>query len=228
MSATLDLPCTECGRVLRVAEEHRGKKARCPACEAIVAIPSGGDFQLAAATQNDQPQWYMLTPEGQIFGPVDPDHLDRWVSEGRVTADCSLREGETAGWRPADERYPILQPPPHQAGGSPFAPRGETGAVAAAAASRGTQSTEQANYMKPHRGGLILVLGLAGLLAVCPVAAIFAWTMGAADLRQMRQGRMDPEGLGITKGGMILGMVISIIDIVAFVVFMFLMLMLAR
>jgi len=60
--------------------------------------------------------------------------------------------------------------------------------------------------MKPHRGVLILVLGILGLVACC-FCAPFAWYMGSQDLAEIDAGRMDPEGRQMTQIGMILGMV---------------------
>jgi hypothetical protein len=37
---SIELNCTGCGQMLRVADEHAGKKARCPACGTIVEVPS--------------------------------------------------------------------------------------------------------------------------------------------------------------------------------------------
>lgn len=60
--------------------------------------------------------------------------------------------------------------------------------------------------MKPHRGVLILVLGILGLVACC-FCAPAAWYMGSQDLAEIDAGRMDPEGRQMTQIGMILGMV---------------------
>jgi hypothetical protein len=38
----IEMRCTGCGQTLRVGDEHAGKKARCPACEAIVQVPLTG------------------------------------------------------------------------------------------------------------------------------------------------------------------------------------------
>lgn len=60
--------------------------------------------------------------------------------------------------------------------------------------------------MKPHRGVLILVLGILGLIACCFCAPV-AWYMGSQDMAEIDAGRMDPEGRQMTQIGMILGMV---------------------
>lgn len=71
--------------------------------------------------------------------------------------------------------------------------------------------------MKPHRGTLILVLGILGLL-VCQPVGIAAWLMGSADLKQIAAGTMDPEGKSLTQIGKILG-IIAVVLLVIGVVF---------
>jgi predicted Zn finger-like uncharacterized protein len=60
--------------------------------------------------------------------------------------------------------------------------------------------------VEPHRGTLILVLGILGLV-VCIFLAPFAWIMGNHDLAEMRSGRMDREGEGQTNAGRICGII---------------------
>lgn len=62
------------------------------------------------------------------------------------------------------------------------------------------------SMLKPHRGTVILVLGILGLV-VCGICGIVAWVMGNADLREMDSGLMDPAGRGTTQAGKILGMI---------------------
>lgn len=60
--------------------------------------------------------------------------------------------------------------------------------------------------MKPHRGTLILVFGILGLVT-CQIFGIVAWIMGNNDLREMDAGIMDPEGRANTSAGRICGMI---------------------
>lgn len=60
--------------------------------------------------------------------------------------------------------------------------------------------------MQHHRGGLILALGIISIV-VCGFIGPVAWVMGTRDLEEMRQGRMDPLGKGLTEAGRICGMV---------------------
>ncbi len=75
--------------------------------------------------------------------------------------------------------------------------------------------------MKPHRGTLILVLGILGLI-ICGPLAIVAWVMGSSDLKQIDAGTMDPAGRGTTQAGRIcgiIGTILLIISIIAVVMF---------
>jgi DNA-directed RNA polymerase subunit M/transcription elongation factor TFIIS len=87
---------------------------------------------------------------------------------------------------------------------------------------------------RPHRGGLILGLGISALaltllagvgmaiVGACalpmPVVGlalgIVSWVMGNGDLKQIRARRMDRAGEGQTQTGRIMGMVSVILNIV--------------
>src|SRR5262249_2032034 len=58
----------------------------------------------------------------------------------------------------------------------------------------------------PHRGTMILIFGILGWV-VCIAFGIAAWVMGNHDMKEIRAGRMDPEGESMTNIGRILGMV---------------------
>lgn len=64
---------------------------------------------------------------------------------------------------------------------------------------------------EPHRGVLILVLGVLSISTQCGFIGIFAWVFGKRDLALMRAGRMDKEGESLTKVGYILGIVGTIL-----------------
>lgn len=63
---------------------------------------------------------------------------------------------------------------------------------------------------EPHRGTLILILGVLGLMA-CQILGIAAWVMGSSDLQAMKAGRMDPEGQSMTQIGHVLGIVSTVL-----------------
>jgi len=70
--------------------------------------------------------------------------------------------------------------------------------------------------MKPHRGTLILVLGILGLV-VCGPLGIAAWIMGNGDLKEMDAGAMDPSGRGNTNAGRICGIIATILLVIGVV-----------
>jgi hypothetical protein len=68
----------------------------------------------------------------------------------------------------------------------------------------------------PHRGTLILTLGILGLvLSCCPLAGwilgVLAMSLGNDDLRQMALGGMDRSGKGLTQAGKVLGLIAVIV-----------------
>lgn len=65
----------------------------------------------------------------------------------------------------------------------------------------------------PHRGGMILAFGIIAFFFLPFVFGPMAWIMGNGDLREIRAGRMDPEGEGMTNAGRICGMVATLISV---------------
>ena len=74
---------------------------------------------------------------------------------------------------------------------------------------------------EPHRGGIILALGLVALVGgmlFCLLPTIIgpvAWTLGSWDLRAMRDGHMDPSGESMTRTGQVCGIVATVLLILA-------------
>jgi GYF domain 2 len=222
----LEIPCGGCGRALRVPPEHAGKMARCPVCGHITQVP--------ASLGGDSAEWYLKTPEAQTFGPATIADLERWVQEGRITADCQLCQGEAGNWQPAEHLFPslksqptfspLLTPATPAASTSPptsmpshYPPHGGS-------AMNGPAGFAPRRYVAAHRGALILILGLMGLFIQCPLFPFMSWVMGSNDLREMEAGRMDPAGRDLTRAGMIIGMILSILWILGFLAIFGLML----
>jgi len=155
----IELSCTGCGQTLRVGDEHAGKKARCPKCGTIAAVPAEGDSPAFASSE---------------ASPFDP---------GKPAAEPDNPFAD----------LPEPSPSPYQ---SPSGPVG----------------VAPTRYYKPHRGGLVLTFGILGFVC-CGFLGIAAWIMGSADLKEIRAGRMDPSGQGLTQAGMILGIITTILMI---------------
>jgi tetratricopeptide (TPR) repeat protein len=72
--------------------------------------------------------------------------------------------------------------------------------------------------LAPHRGGIILTLGLLSLFCCCFPSGLFALGLGSRDLERMNRGEMNPEGKGMSIAGMVLsviGLFVSAILIIA-------------
>ena len=237
---TIESICPGCGRKLRVADEHLGSMARCPACNKIFQVGQKPEQpQQPEPPQQPVAQWRMRTPEGQVYGPVTREHLDRWVAEGRVSADCWLSVAE-ASWQPAATYYPGLQP---IASVSPYPQPVVSGMPPSGTSTTANPFRDEAysrenpyeaartpggsyRYTAPHRGVLILILGILSWVIGCFPLGIAAWAMGSNDLAEMRRGRMDPSGQGLTRAGQVIG-IIHVVLTVAGIMLMFLVTMLA-
>jgi hypothetical protein len=67
--------------------------------------------------------------------------------------------------------------------------------------------------MKPHRGTLVLVLGIVSIFTCGIILGPIAWILGNNDLKEMRAGTMDPSGEGMTNAGKICGMIALFLNI---------------
>ncbi len=214
---SVETVCPGCSSKLRVEATHAGRQVRCAICNTICTVPGNPADDSVTSTHREQPReqnWYMRTPEGRTFGPSSKSEVDTWVAEGRVTSDCQLRTEDTDDWQPADEHYPKLRP------------RAAVPSTTGSPLQADVANTSMANQHRPHRAVLILILGILGCTA-CPIFAISAWVMGSSDLTEMREGRMDSSGMGLTQAGQILGMVCSTILIVVAVVVAFFLIFVA-
>jgi len=68
---------------------------------------------------------------------------------------------------------------------------------------------------EPHRGTLILILGILSLVFAGLILGPIAWILGNADMKKIRAGVMDPEGEQQTNIGRILGMVGTLLNVFA-------------
>lgn len=70
----IEFRCTECGKLLRVADETAGKQAKCPACGAIAPIPpKGKPFDaLPSTSQAESNPFAVATPNVQPM-PSGPE-----------------------------------------------------------------------------------------------------------------------------------------------------------
>ena len=82
----IEMSCTGCGQTLRVADEHAGKKARCPACGTIAEVPwDGAEVQPVEEPSNpfspaSQP---VREPSGHAFRSVQKDRCSSGGSQSK-------------------------------------------------------------------------------------------------------------------------------------------------
>lgn len=75
-----------------------------------------------------------------------------------------------------------------------------------------SQFPQSSAGMRPHRGVLVLVLGILGLV-LCVICGVVAWIMASGDLKQMDAGLMDPSGRGLTQAGKICGIIAVVLNV---------------
>jgi len=153
-----------------------------------MALPGPAGKRVASMSESAK-QWYCLVG-GVRYGPVADETFREWIRLGRVgPADMVWADG-MPGWQP-------LSSVQHTLGVGLGPPR----------------PSPAPRVHRPHRGGTVLALGIVGLVVCWPCGA-FAWSMGNADLRDIRAGRMDPTGEGMTQGGRICGMIATILGLI--------------
>jgi len=157
-------------------------------------------------------QWHAHINQ-QPYGPVDEPTLQSWVSQGRLGPyDLIWSEGMPT-WVQACTVFPgwFGQTPPPLSHVMP--PPGLPGGPGMSGPMIG---------VRPHRGVMILIFGILGLIGIacCPsiIFAILAWVMGQGDLNAMRNGQMDPSGRGLTNGGRICGIIGVILAIIGLLI----------
>jgi predicted Zn finger-like uncharacterized protein len=83
-------------------------------------------------------------------------------------------------------------------------------------------------YAQAHRGPMIMILGILALvpihgMALTLILGPIAWILGNNDLKEMKAGRMDPEGESQTNTGRICGMIATILGLVGLLIFFLVM-----
>jgi hypothetical protein len=237
----IEFLCEHCGQKLRVPDEHAGKIARCPQCQTELPVPARSPAQSPAANPfasslpsqgasfGRDPSWYVKTPDGERHGPLTKAELEGWRSSGRLNHNCELLQNGWEQWKWADEVFPELAPRAGEMQQPRPQPRPLTSDNPYAANTAGYEPSPTGypgqHYVKPHRGGLILGLGI-GSFFLCALCGIFslgmsipAWVMAQADLKEMEAGLMDSSGEGTTRAGWILSMIHVILLVVGIVVY---------
>ena len=163
--------------------------------------------------------YYVQFPHGDRQGPMSFAEVQKLLSVGKLTAECQLFQEGWSEWRWADTQFPQLKQAPRPASNtfasSTHAPPVTDPNNPYAAPTTLSSSGPTSQYLKPHRGGVVLTFGILSLVScLCSYFSILglgfsisAWVMANNDLKEMAMGTMDPSGQGTTQAGKILGIV---------------------
>ncbi len=211
--------CPACGGKLRVADDLLGQRVRCPACKDTFdaarppapqplplnlslddepAPPPAGPADLVGAVE--------LTPApGDVPAAVPPSRPAPAPPPERPRDE--RRECPACGRHVARDLRRCLHCGERLAGGRGLDDLPDV-----------TVRDPVRRDCEPHRGPLVLTLGVLSLvmLTICyPVGVVLglaAWVLGQADLRKLRAGGMDPAGHGLTQAGWICGIVGTVLN----------------
>lgn len=202
-----ELTCTHCGASNALAEDQAASAARCIRC----AHPLDAEAELR----------YYIAQGAHIQGPYLASRVRELIAEQQVRPDMQFSL-EGGAWRPGPEcpelfpapaaEQDVPAPPPPLP--PPLPPLGQVpGTPSEEPRSERHYSTDAppptpvapSTQLRPHRGTLILVLGICSLFCFLP--GIIAWVLANEDLEAMKSGAMDRSGEGNTSAGRILGIV---------------------
>jgi len=168
-----------------------------------------------------------LLTEAQTLERLARTRLER-VNELTTLIRTALDVRETKGLMPMVEEYLRLRPASQKmaeirdklraqqgvvVGPEQPGVRNGNGGPTASSTTRPPRRLEQpgvtngsGGFIEPHRGGLILTLGILGFVCL-PFGGVAAWIMANKDLKKIKAGTMDPAGEANTKAGKVLGIV---------------------
>jgi hypothetical protein len=192
------IACPECKQNLQVPPDLVGMTVRCPACERTFTAEINHSRSAGAPT-DDVP-----VVDVQPLAEPPPLPADN-VPAAAVPEWDKPRQGE-----PSEELAQPLQEEP-----DPAEKKRDRKAKSKGTGYYDELMRRQRKRMEPHRGVLVLLLGIFSILC-SPLSLIaigacacgyYAYQMGAHDLGEMQAGRMDPSGRGLSQAGMIMGMI---------------------
>jgi hypothetical protein len=216
--------CASCHRPLRIPDDLGGQRVKCPTC--------GHIFDAAPVPAQTTPSQSLSPPAEPSLGVEAGSEPSASASAAGSSSNAGFGYVEVAdqrnasGVEPTERRAPARRCP--DCGGR--IPRRESRCRHCGADLRGIDDARfqdsdgefhQPRDCEPHRGPTVLLLGIGSLvmpfLCIAPAViglplGIVAWVMGQRDLRRMNRGEVDDEGRGSTQGGMVCGIIGTILS----------------
>ena len=214
----IEFTCSECGKTLRTPDDSGGKNGRCPDCGSIMVIPAKGGVHSSSPASQKQPTQKSATEStAEMSDPLGPGASPGPRNPLGVHAPSKLPLASPTSRNPYQSPNAAATP----YGARPSAPQGpqpKTGVVL----TLGTLSLISAV-------GIYLLVCCCWPLSLLPMlvalgCGIPAWLVGQQELKKFKAGVYSGRGKGeITAGYIfgILGVVLSLLSIVAFIVLIF-------
>jgi len=260
--------CPSCNRKLRVPDDLLGKKVKCPTCSGTfdaITTPAPVPTPAPSASGPSPSGPSASGPSGSVMPQLS---LEEEKSPPAAVSDYPppappASSGTPAPPVPSSEQETLSQVAPRSEPESELAPCpycGEKNPVEATRCSYCREHLDDEDQSdrpwdrgyrpyrdvrrdsEPHRGTLILVLGIVSIvlssLSACSygvlgifglIMGICVWVMGQKDLKKMKSNVMDPQGMGSTQAGWICGIIgtafgaigfLILLCVIGFVIFM--------
>jgi predicted Zn finger-like uncharacterized protein len=193
--------CPHCRRMLKLHDADVGKTVRCPSCAQVFAARLDDDVTLSPSAVPDFELSSSEPPPRHAVQPKPPPPEDRERGRLRPQVDA----GDVYAVQLDDE----ATAPPHE--------------EERRRRRRVSHWDEYEPDVEPHRGTLILVLGVLSLVLACiPLAGWIlggiSMTMGANDCRLMDQRVMDRSGRSLTRAGQVCGILGVFLATIMFII----------
>jgi predicted Zn finger-like uncharacterized protein len=225
--------CPECGSKLRVPDGLAGQEVRCARCGETFVAPDIAPADVAPDPGQKR------QPTDEVAFPAPPPRPAPVGDDLAFRLNLSLDDDPPAGSRPrvdassaSESEVPRPRPPALNDDHDDLQDCPRCGKSTHRDYARcpycGLRLSRTGHERRPflgrrdadpHRGGLVLTLGIIGLLGIvlcAPIGTLFgmvAWILGHSDLKRMKRGDMDPEGEGMTQAGWICGIIATSIGL---------------
>ncbi|MBL8796641.1 MAG: hypothetical protein JNM56_22255 [Planctomycetia bacterium] len=203
--------CPSCRRKLRLPDHLTGQAVRCPTC--ATAFPAQ---PLAEESREPEPAAAAAVPAALVQSPGGLPEMNLDDLRGPVDLPAPPRplRAVLVDSQGSDGRPRTC---PHCA--NPLAAAATLCPACGEDVDAATPDWDRKGAVRrdcePHRGGLILTLGVIGLVGslihifaiVGLPLSIAAWVMGQGDLKLMAARQMDPQGMSNTQAGKVCGII---------------------